>query len=156
MISIAIPGFGDLRLEHLVCDFNGTLAKDGRLLPGVRELLDALAADLRVHVLTADTHGHAADEMSGAPVTSRVIDASGQAAAKRAYVEALGPPGVVAVGNGRNDREMMRVARVGIAVLQAEGAAREVLDAADVVVPSTLDALELLRHPLRLVATLRD
>jgi soluble P-type ATPase len=35
MIALDIPGFGALRLEHLAVDFNGTLAIDGKLLPGV-------------------------------------------------------------------------------------------------------------------------
>ena len=35
MIAHKIPGFGALRLEHLVLDYNGTLALDGRLLRGV-------------------------------------------------------------------------------------------------------------------------
>ena len=35
MIDVAIPGFGRLALEHLVCDYNGTLARDGVLLDGV-------------------------------------------------------------------------------------------------------------------------
>lgn len=39
MIEIEIPGGETLRLEHLVLDFSGTLARDGRLLPGVRERL---------------------------------------------------------------------------------------------------------------------
>lgn len=156
MISIAIPGFGDLQLVDLVCDFNGTLAQDGHLLPGAGEALAALAGDLRIHVVTADTHGDAAREMSGLPASLHVIAAADQAAAKRAYVEALGAEGVVALGNGRNDREMLATAALGIAVLQGEGAAPDALASADVVVPSALHALELLRHPLRLVATLRD
>ena len=43
MLAIAIPGFRDLEVEHLVLDYNGTLAIDGRLIPGVREALGALA-----------------------------------------------------------------------------------------------------------------
>lgn len=35
MIEIAIPGFGLIQLEHLVCDYNGTLALDGALIDGV-------------------------------------------------------------------------------------------------------------------------
>jgi len=156
MISIAIPGFGDLRLVDLVCDFNGSLAQDGHLLPGAREALAALAADLRVHVVTANTHGDVAREMKPLPASLHVIAPTDQAAAKRAYVEALGAEGVVALGNGRNDREMLAVAALGIAVLQGEGAAPDALASADVVVPTTVHALELLLHPLRLVATLRD
>ena len=46
MIDVAIPGYGRLALEHLVCDYNGTLARDG--LPGtgvsLRFRLDAAAS----------------------------------------------------------------------------------------------------------------
>ena len=38
MIEIDVPGFGALRLEHLVLDYNGTLACDGMLLEGVHEI----------------------------------------------------------------------------------------------------------------------
>jgi hypothetical protein len=37
MLSIAIPGFKNLSLAHLVLDFNGTLAVDGNLITGVSE-----------------------------------------------------------------------------------------------------------------------
>lgn len=156
MLSISIPGFSELRLVDLVSDFNGTLAQDGRLLPGIRELLVDLAGDLRIHVVTADTHGSAAQELQGLPVSVQVIPPANQAAAKRAFVERLGGNGVVALGNGRNDREMLSAAALGIVVVQVEGAAPETLASADVVVSTAIDALELLRHPQRLVATLRD
>ncbi|KAA3658736.1 MAG: ATPase P, partial [Chloroflexi bacterium] len=35
MIEVNIPDFGQLALDYLVLDFNGTLAVDGRLLPTV-------------------------------------------------------------------------------------------------------------------------
>lgn len=57
MIDISIPGFGDLSLAHLVLDYNGTLAADGRLLTGVAPRLARLVQELQVHVLTADTFG---------------------------------------------------------------------------------------------------
>jgi soluble P-type ATPase len=50
---------------------------------------------------------------------------------------------------------MIEAAALGIAVVQAEGAAVETLLAADVAVASVLDALDLLAAPLRLAATLR-
>jgi hypothetical protein len=37
MISLNIPGFKQLELSALVCDYNGTLAVDGQLLPGVAD-----------------------------------------------------------------------------------------------------------------------
>ena len=35
MLTISIPGGATLDIEHLVLDYNGTLAVDGVLLPGV-------------------------------------------------------------------------------------------------------------------------
>ena len=35
MIAVDIPGYGPLRLEHLVMDYNGTLAVDGEIAAGV-------------------------------------------------------------------------------------------------------------------------
>jgi P-type E1-E2 ATPase len=156
VINIDVPGFGPLQLEHLVLDFNGTLAVDGELLPRVAERLGALGSRLSIHVLTADTHGTAARALAGVACSLAIAPPSGQAEAKRRFVEALGAEHVVAIGNGRNDRLMLEAARVGIAVVQAEGGSPHALAAADLVVPTIADALDLLVHPLRLVATLRD
>ena len=68
MISIDIPGFGPLRLEHLVSDYNGTLAVDGQLLPGVADLLKQLSASVRIHIITADTFGLARAQLEGLPL----------------------------------------------------------------------------------------
>jgi len=156
MIEIAIPGRAPLRLEHLVIDYNGTLACDGDLLPGVREALSILAERLAIHVVTGDTFGKARAGLSGLPCELVVLAPDDQAAAKRRYIERLGLAGCVAIGNGRNDRLSLQSAALGIAVIQAEGAAVEALSVADVVAPDIITALGLLLEPLRLVATLRD
>jgi soluble P-type ATPase len=75
--------------------------------------------------------------------------------AKARYVRGLGASRVACVGNGRNDRSMLRLARLGVAVVQAEGAAAETLAAADLVVHSIRDALDLFLQPRRLIASLR-
>ena len=67
----------------------------------------------------------------------------------------LGAAQVMALCQGANDADLLREAVLGIWVLGPEGTAVEALMAADVVAPGVLDALELLRRPLRLVATLR-
>jgi soluble P-type ATPase len=51
---------------------------------------------------------------------------------------------------------MLRTAALGMAVIQAEGAAAAALKEADVVVTDVRDALDLLLNPLRLVAALRS
>jgi soluble P-type ATPase len=155
MIRIDIPGDALLELEHVVCDYNGTLARDGRLLPGVHARLAALCHRLTVHVVTADTFGTARAGLSGLEGRLRVLPPGNQAAAKAAYVNECGAARTVAIGNGENDREMLKVARLSIVVLGDEGAASSALGAASVVTRDIRTALDLLLHPQRLVATLR-
>ncbi len=153
-ICITVPGWRELRLEHLVLDLNGTLALDGEPLAGAREALAELSGRLRCHLVTADTFGTAAG-LFGESVELAVIHAGGEEAQKLELVRRLGPEGVAAVGNGANDVAMLREAALGICVLGPEGAYPPALTAAQVVAPGPLAALELLLHPDRLRATLR-
>jgi P-type E1-E2 ATPase len=155
VIDIAIPGFGRLVLRHLVCDYNGTLARDGDLLDGVGSRLTALASKLTVQVLTGDTFGTAERALRGLPCAVTVLPAERQAEAKAAFVARLGAAEVVAVGNGRNDRLMLSAAALGIGVIGDEGSAADALHACDIVVRDIIDAFALLDNPRRLVATLR-
>lgn len=156
MIEVSIPGYTDLRLGDMVLDYNGTLARDGQLFDGVEELLNAVADRLTLHVVTADTFGRARSGLKGVRCSLSVLSDQRQAEAKREYIRNLGSEQAVAIGNGRNDRLMVKEAALGIAVMEKEGTAVETLLAADVVCSSVLDALELLLNPKRLVATLRS
>jgi soluble P-type ATPase len=156
MIEIYIPGFKDLRLDHLVLDYNGTIGFDGKLIPGVNECIVTLSRKLSIHVLTADTFGSARVELDGLPCKIVVIPGEKQNAAKLDYIRGLNPQATVCIGNGRNDRLMLKEAALGIAVIQEEGASSQAVMAADVVCSHIMTALELLANPLRLVATLRS
>ena len=155
-IEVRVPGFGLLDLEHLVLDFNGTLAIDGRFLPGVKRRLDRLTRTLHIHAVTADTFGKARASLAGLDCSLEILAGGAEERAKAVYVRRLGADRVACIGNGRNDRLMLRTARLGLAVIQAEGAAAQTLAAADLVLPSIVDALDLFRKPRRLVATLRS
>ena len=74
---------------------------------------------------------------------------------KRDYVVGLGAEGVIAIGNGANDRIMLATARIGIAVIEDEGASTATLAAAKIVCRDIASALRLLLNTRRLVATLR-
>jgi soluble P-type ATPase len=152
MIRIDIPQRGTIELHHAVFDVNGTLAVDGKPIPGVVERLQALGEDLHLHALTAGTHGSIAEleQVLGFPLH---LITSGED--KLHYVEQLGPAHVIAFGNGMNDVGMLRVAAIGVAVLAGEGVAMGALHAADVLALGPIDAIELVLHPKRLVATLR-
>ena len=156
MIYHEIPGFGKIETDHLVLDYNGTLALDGELLPGVADALRKLSSQLQLHIVTADTFGVAASRLAGIPCRLSVLSTQAQDEAKAAYVRSLGADKTACIGNGRNDKRMLKEARLGIAVLGGEGVAYETLAAADVVVTDIRAALELFMHPLRLVATLRS
>ncbi len=154
-MQITIPGQGALVLKHLVLDLNGTVALDGEILPAVAERLAALSAHLTIHLVTADTHGRAAEMAERLKVRLARIEAGNEAGQKLALVERLGAKQVVAIGNGANDAEMLAAAALGIAILGPEGLAIAALRAADVAVARIEDGLDLLLHPQRLVATLR-
>jgi soluble P-type ATPase len=155
MIEIDIPGHRKLQLKHIVLDYNGTIACDGKLIAGVKENLAVLSDRLQVHILTADTFGKAHDGLEGIVCQLSILAPGAQDVGKLNYVKALGAEHVVGVGNGRNDRLMLKEAALGIAVILEEGAAADTLVAADIVCTHIVSALQLLQNPLRLMATLR-
>lgn len=155
MVTIDIPNFGRLELAHTVFDFNGTLACDGTLLPGVASRLRRLAEEYEIHVLTADTFGTCHTALQGLPVHVRVLGEGREDTAKLEFVRGLRAPRCAAVGNGRNDALMLHACALGIAVMGTEGTFPGTLTAADVVAPDITAALDLLCNPMRLRATLR-
>jgi soluble P-type ATPase len=156
MMEIVIPGYRALQLQHLVMDYNGTLAQDGHLLEGVRPRLTSLAERLRLHVVTADTFGIVRSQLAGIPCELIVLPGEEQASAKLAYIRKLGEGHVAAIGNGRNDRLMLEAAALGIGLIQGEGAAVETCQAADLILLDILMALDLFLNPKRLIATMRS
>ena len=152
-IKLEVPGTETKSFTDLVLDYTGTLSLDGTLLPGIAERLERLAKAVRITVLTADTFGKAKGQLAGLPVEVRIVE-TGQDKAE--FVKNLGAEHVIAIGNGRNDIPMMALAGLRIAVIGREGAAGELLGAADVMTRDICDALDLITNPLRLKATLRD
>jgi soluble P-type ATPase len=155
MFELDIPGFGAVRLEHLISDFTGTLSVDGRLLPGVEERLNRIAEFLSVHILTADTFGRARAELKGVRCTVKILGGDRHDIQKEEYVKALSAGTVVAFGNGNNDGKMLEAARVGVAVCLAEGCSIDAVTSSDILVTSITDGLDLLLNPKRFKATLR-
>lgn len=155
MLGIDIPGIKTIYAEHLVLDYNGTVAEDGKLISGVSEILNRLSDRLEVHVITADTFGKAAAELAGVKCTLDIIGKGDQQKQKLDFIKSLGLNTVISIGNGFNDMLMLREAALGISVIQKEGASAKTVAAADIIVTSIIDALELILNPLRIAATLR-
>lgn len=156
MLEISVPGFGDLELKHLVMDYNGTMACDGELFQGVGELVDVLSRNMEIHVLTADTFGKAAGQLKGLPLKLTIMPKDNQDQGKLEYIEKLGYDSCICVGNGKNDALMLKKARIGIALLQDEGASVITVTSADILCKNIQTALELFIKPGRLVASLRS
>ncbi len=156
MIEISVPGYKKLEIKHLVMDYNGTMACDGNRAEGLKKKLETLSHTLQIHVLTADTFGKAESQIAGIPATLSILPPGGQDKGKLEYIRKLGPEYTVCIGNGRNDRLMLKNAGLGIVLIQEEGASIETLLSADIICKNILDALDLLTTPKRLVATLRS
>ncbi len=154
-MTIDIPGFGTLEIKYLVLDFNGTLARDGRLLEGSAKLINQLSNQLEIFVITADTFGTVEREMEGLPVKIVQMGKGDEREEKRALIKKLGAQQTAAVGNGKNDEYMLKEAAAGICIMGREGCSPGALLNADAVVSDLRDALELFLYPKRLKATLR-
>jgi len=156
VLTLDIPGRKPFKAEHLVLDYNGTLAVDGCIIQGVADRLKKLSSVIRVHVLTADTFGTAEKELRGIPVILQVIEKENQASQKLNYVTDLGPDKVISIGNGRNDILMLKGSALSIGVIQAEGAYSQIINNVQIICTSIIDALSLLTNENRLIATLRN
>jgi soluble P-type ATPase len=154
-IEINIPNYKKLALKNIVLDYNGTLAKDGKLKKSVKKLLPILSKKYALHIITADTFGSVQKEVADFDVKVKVLQSKDHTQEKAKYIKELGKSSCVAFGNGKNDSKMLKNAALGIAVIGDEGCAKETLLQSDIVCTSIKDALELFVEQKRLIATLR-
>ncbi|PLX00225.1 MAG: hypothetical protein C0593_01405 [Marinilabiliales bacterium] len=155
-MEIFIPGSQALHISHLVFDFNGTLACNGKLLDGVEERLNRLSDNYNIHIITADTFGTVQQQMENICCELVVIPQKNQDQAKAEFIKALTPSTCISFGNGANDILMLQNSALGITIMGCEGAATKTLLASDIVINNITDALDLLIYPDRLKATLRQ
>ena len=157
MMKTQIPGWGELEIKNLILDFNGTIAKDGKVLEGVKELLGKIhEAGIEIYVVTADTNGTVAAECETLPVHVKIFGSDTVAREKRCLCQELGCQNTASIGNGRNDIQVFPASALSIAVIGNEGAFTKSAMLADVLVNDVCQALELLLFPNRLIATLRE
>ena len=154
MLTIHIPGREVLELSHLVLDYNGTIAEDGQIIPGIAARLEQLSQSLEISVITADTHGTAARRCEGLPLQVLTFPTTQVGAIKADHVRSL-TGGVVTIGNGFNDIPMSDAADLSICVIGTEGCCAALLSHCHIAVTSIHNALDLLLKPDRIRATLR-
>jgi soluble P-type ATPase len=118
-------------------------------------MMNELSKDITFHVITADTYGFVEGELENVNCKLVKIAKQDQAYSKLEYVSGIGKEYTVCIGNGNNDRLMLKEARLGIALVQEEGACVETLLSSNVVCKSIIDAFGYFKEPKRLIATLR-
>jgi soluble P-type ATPase len=154
MISIEKPGQGNLEIEFILIDFEGTLASDRRVHPKAKDKINLLSQRTKIYIL-------AKGEKEGVEESLRRVKAEifslteGEGSWRKLdLLRQLGPTRTVAIGNGVDDAPMIEEAGLGICIISKEGTSVEAMKRADVVVSNILDALDFLLKPLRQKATL--
>jgi soluble P-type ATPase len=156
MIRIDIPGWGNMEVENVVLDLNGTLATDGKIPSEVKKKINALAGQVKIYILTADTQGTATEEIREMKVELIKVEGKDSKEGKFNFLKSLDLEKTIAMGNGNNDQFILKEAGIGIAILGDEGISVIALKQADIMVKNISDALDLLLKPKRLMATLRE
>ena len=156
MIHMDIPGWGNMDIENILLDLNGTLATDGKIPTEVRGRINSLSDKVSIYILTADTQGTADEEIRD--LKAKLIKMPGEDSknGKLEFIKDLEIERTVAIGNGNNDQLILNEAGLGIAVLGDEGMSVSAMKNADIVVKSIFDALDLFLKPKRLLATLSE
>lgn len=152
---IEIANFKTVKITDIVCDFNGTIAKDGVVLPEIKGLFEQLSKKYTLHVITADTFGSVHAQLKEYNTNIKVLSSDNHTKEKAQYVSTLGADNCIALGNGNNDKEMLHLAAIGISILGDEGCAKDALLSSDLTCKHITEAFDLLLHTKRLVATLR-
>jgi P-type E1-E2 ATPase len=152
-MKLNIQNIGEIEIKNIVLDYNGTIAKDGNVKNSVFKYIQKLS-NFDIYVITADTHGSAAKNLSDSTVKLKILTSDNHTKEKAEFVKSL--KNVFAIGNGSNDSMMLKAATLGICVIEDEGASVKSIINADIVCKSIEDAFELLLNPKRIIATLRE
>ena len=155
MIEYIIPGRENLIIENVCLDYNGTIAYEGELIDGVKQKIIELKNHVNVYILTADTYGTVEKQCEGLGVTVRKFDRAEAALCKEEIIKSLGK-NTAAIGNGFNDIQMFDNAVLSIAVIEKEGLYAKLINHADIVSTSIIDAIDIILNKNKMKAVLRN
>ena len=154
MIFIERPGQGNLEIEFILIDFEGTLALDRRVHPKAKDKINLLSKRAKIYILTKGEKEHAEEVLKKVKAEIIYLMEGKSSQQKLDLLRQLGANRTVAIGNGVDDVPMIEEAGLGICVLGKEGTFSEAMKKADVVFMNILDALDFLLKPLHQKATL--
>lgn len=154
MISIERPGQGNLEIEFILIDFEGTLASDRRVHPKAKDKINLLSKRTKIYILAKGEKEGVEESLRRVKAEIFYLTEGDFSRRKLDLLRQLGPTRTVAIGNGGDDAPMIEEAGLGICIISKEGTSAEAMKRADVVVSNILDALDFLLKPLRQKATL--
>lgn len=148
-----IPGHEQLEIKTIILDLNGTLSVAGTIPNGVKQQLQQLKdRGFKVVFFTGNTRNDADDLAADLGVEWKLAKSAED---KRNLAMELEPETCASVGNGLIDLELMKVVKLRIVTLQAEGVHVQTMLNSDIAIPTINDALDLFLDEQRLIATLR-
>ncbi|PHS39894.1 MAG: haloacid dehalogenase [Sulfurovum sp.] len=150
-----IPNYKKLEIKNILFDYNGTLAKNGKVGKKRKRLLQKICEQYQVYVITADTFGSVEKELNGLDLEVIVLSSNNHTKEKKDFLKTIGKKNTIALGNGNNDAKMLKSAVVSMSIIGDEGCAKKTLLSSDIICKSIIDAMELILYPKRLIATLR-
>jgi len=148
-----IPGHNSLEINTIILDLNGTLSIGGKIPDGVKERIEQLKKmGFNLILFTGNTRNDADELAKDLGIEWRLAKTAED---KQDLAIELGAESSASIGNGLIDVELTKTVRLGVVTIQAEGVHTKTLEAADIIVPTINDALDLFLDPDRLIATLR-
>lgn len=156
-IEVKIPWGEKYKIHHVVFDLNGTLANDGEIAGSTLERLEALGEQVKIYIITADTHNTAEElkEKIGDFAEVVVLKSDEHDLEKAIFVRSLGYRETITLGNGANDLKMVKEGILSFGVMEGEGMYAPLIGAVDILVHNIDHAMDMLLNPLRIVATIR-
>src|SRR4030043_51547 len=120
MISIERPGQGNLEIEFILVDFEGTLASDRRVHPKAIDKINLLSKRTKIYILTKQEKTLVEESLK--KVKEEIVDLKeGEASQQKLdLLRQLGATRTVAIGNGTDDAPMIEEAVFGTCVMGKE------------------------------------
>ncbi len=148
-----ISGVGEIEINTIVMDLNGTLAIRGKVIKGVKEKLSKLKGKgFKLILVSSDQRDNAeqiAKELEIEFYAAKTLEE------KAEFMQSLNPENITAIGNAQVDIGLFSNAKLSIATLQAEGIHAEIIKHVDIIVPSIIDALNLLLDEDTVASTMK-
>lgn len=154
MILIHRPGQSLIEIEYILIDFEGTLATDRRVNPKAKDKINLLSKRTKIYIFVQTEKEIALKSLKNTKADIIFISEGQASQEKLNFIRQIKRENTVVIGNGKSDVEIIKESAISFCVMGKEGAFKDALINADIIVNDIIDALDFLLKPLRQKATL--